>query len=331
MFFFSRDKRTHDLFRASWHKAADKNGVNIEVFYRGFGFLDLLSSVFSFALASGRSRFVFGTSEILLYSIISGKNDVWIFTGLGRLLLKNGVISTGVRKMLGFLYRGQLVVVLNQFDGEYISRFIKCDPIVVNGEGYVFNKSVAESSSQAIDGVIKFAYVGRLIKSKGVDKLLSDFLEYSDALWQLILVGDRDFNNSDSISEHQICKYSELSNGRIKFIGFKPNVANLLRETSVYISMSSREGLPFGVLDAINAGLFVILSAVPGHLSFAGLPGVIIIQNDLKEVLDQIKCGEINIHHFDRKKRLQMCINRFGFDVVVNDISCKVFNNLNKQ
>ena len=300
MLFFSRDKRTHELFRRSWHMAADRKHVNVGVMCRGFGSVNFLIAVFRFILGCLECRLIFGASEILIYSMFSRKTDVWVFTGLGRLLLRKGFLSTVVTKTLGSLYRGQLVVVLNDSDSEFIKGFIKCEPVIINGEGYSFTASVTLPILRCSDDVIKFVYVGRLLKSKGVDKLLSAFLVYPNDSWQLLLVGDRDFNNSDSISSDDVEKYTNLLNGRIKFLGFRRDVAQLLKQASVYISMSDREGVPFGVLDAIDAGLFVVLSSVPGHLIFSGLPGVIVLNTDLNQVLTDIDKGVINIYNFDQ-------------------------------
>ena len=85
--------------------------------------------------------------------------------------------------------------------------------------------------------------------------------------------------------------------------------------------------VPFGVLDAIDAGLFVVLSSVPGHLIFSGLPGVIVLNTDLNQVLTDIDKGVINIYNFDQKKRLELCVQRFGLEAVVGQIESKVFQN----
>ena len=208
-----------------------------------------------------------------------------------------------------------------------IAALIGCIPIIINGEGYKFNEPFTQNNLVNERQKIKFAYVGRLLKSKGVDRLLKLFSVYCGDRWEITLIGDRDFNNADSIDAEDMLNYSRLKEGQIKFLGFQRDVAAHLRQATVYISLSDREGIPFGVLDAINAGLFIILSSVPGHVEFSGLPGVIIVENDLNTVLNEIIRGAIDVNNFDRLKRLNICKDRFGIDSISVAISSNIFNN----
>lgn len=323
--FFSRDLRTHQLFRNSWHIAADKSKITQSVILRGFGVIRLLIAVKIFFGSRSTQRIIFGTSEILLYSLLSSESDVWVFTGLGRLLTNRSPRSKIVRWLLSRSYRGQLTVVLNANDRQEIKTITQKNPILIEGEGYRFAAEYDTKCFQEKSCDLHFTYVGRILRSKGVDQILRAYAEKSLKNWTLTVIGDNDYGNSDCLSESEISRLSAASKGAIVFTGFRSNVKSLLQDQDIYISMSVREGLPFSVLDAIDAGLFIILSAVPGHLSFEGLPGVRIVKNGLENVLMEIAHNSEDIFKFDRMKRIEECNKRFGQNTIVDQICETIF------
>jgi glycosyltransferase involved in cell wall biosynthesis len=327
MTFFSRDKRTHQLFRKSWHIAAERCGIDASVRLRGFGIVNLIKVLCQFLKASDSPRFIFGASEICLYAFISKQSDVWIFTGIGRLLGNSCVIGVAVEKYLKVLYRQQVLVVLNYQDALYLEKVFSRQPILINGEGYKFDLKYNAERDFKVGRSVVFAYVGRLLKSKGVDILLQSFSRLFGDNWSLLLIGDKDFNNSDGVSEAMIKRSQLISKGKIRCAGFSKNVRESLRNVDIVISMSIREGLPFSVLDAVNAGAFLILSPVPGHLAFNGMDGVVMVERgELDQTLKSIMENPVKYLNFDRKKRLNQCNQKFGQEKIVDHI-CEVIKN----
>jgi glycosyltransferase involved in cell wall biosynthesis len=321
--FFSRDERTHALFRKSWHLAANHCGNNARVVCRGFGWKNIFISVFRFAVNFQSRRIVFGASEICLYSIFSRSKDIWVFTGLGRLLIEQGVVSNVVGKFLRFIYRGQTLVVLNEEDKIFINRTMGVKPLVIEGEGYVF-KSL--NTARQLKMGLTFAYVGRLLKSKGVDQLVASFARHSKPDWRLLLIGDSDFSNKDAVSYDFINYFSSISVGEIVASGFVSDVRAHLREVDVLVSLSRREGLPFSILDGIDAGTYILLSPVAGHLAFAGLPGVTFVESSKLDEFFQKNSKDIDfLLEFDRAARLEVCMKRFGQKAIVESIG-KILN-----
>lgn len=322
LYLFSRDERTHTLFRASWHLAANQCGYNVRVICRGFGWWNVLVSI-SLFIANFRSRrIVFGTSEILLYSFFSRSNDFWVFTGLGRLLTDEGVVSYIVCMLFRLMYKNQVLIVLNDEDRLFINRLLGAMPLMIDGEGYVFTSPILEKK---VKTELTFAYVGRLLKSKGVEQLLANFARYSKADWNLLLIGDNDFSNKDAIPYDCIKYFSSISMGKIVATGFIRDVHTYLREVDVLVSLSHREGLPFSILDGIVSGAYVLLSPVPGHLSFAGLPGVTFIEpSELHIFLKNTSKNIESLLTFDRAERLDICERKFGQKTIVDSI-CKIF------
>jgi glycosyltransferase involved in cell wall biosynthesis len=319
-YFFSRDQRTHSLFRASWHLAAQQCGADANVVCRGFGWKKALAAVNAFIGASSGRRVIFGTSEICLYAIFSCRKDIWVFTGLGRLLIDGGFVARGVRTLLQWLYRGQQMVVLNEQDGELIRNSIGCAPTLIEGEGYKFLS--LPGGTERPGNSITFAYIGRLLKSKGVDNLVESFARYSKPNWTLMVIGDNDFANRDSVPMSEFQRLAETSKGRIVFTGFQSDILNILRGVDVVISLSRREGLPFSVLDGIVAGAHIVLTPVPGHLSFRDFEGITFVDpSDLGRFFVSISENPKPFFMFDRDQRVATCEARFGQGAVTKSIT----------
>lgn len=327
LFFFSRDVRTHNLFRASWHRAAQEGGADVTVVCRGFGFTNAFRAIFKFIFSTGQRRVLFGTSEICLYSLFSIGGDVWVFTGLGRLLLEKDCLARFVRNYLRWLHCGQVLVVLNEQDQEFMREVFGIAPFLINGEGYQFSINGLEHKVLLPQDQLAFAYVGRLLKSKGVDQIVASFARHSLDGWTLMVIGDSDFSNKDSIPLRELKQLAKLSKGKILFTGFQKDVGVLVNAADFLISLSRREGLPFSVLDGIEAGLHIVLSPVPGHLSFSNLPGVTFVEfSGLGIFFDQIARSPSQFLLFDRVQRLAECRQRFGQETVVSQIKHLLFD-----
>ena len=321
LWFFSRDERTHRLFRSSWHRAARECGLDVQVVHRGFGIKNAARAVGNFIAARGQRRIVFGTSEICLYALFSRSQDIWVFTGLGRLLLDEGRAARAVRAFLRLLHCGQQIVVLNEQDQMVIQQSIGAPAIMIEGEGYAFCKSQPNRETKELPLELTFAYVGRLLKSKGLDQLVANFAQYSSSSWTLKVVGDSDFSNQDSLTVAELQRLAQASKGRIVFTGFQQNVGAILKTVDVLISLSRREGLPFSVLDGIQAGAHLVLSPVPGHLSFSGLSGVTFVApTGVGSFFEQILADPTRFLVFDRAARQSACERKFGQDTIVEDI-----------
>lgn len=330
LYFFSRDARTHNLFRATWHRAAQESGVNTVVVCREFGFKNVLRAVFRFIFSTGQHRVLFGTSEICLYSLFSTKGDVWVFTGLGRLLIEKGFITRFVCGYLRWLHCGQQLVVLNEQDQKFIQEVFDSAPFLINGEGYQFSINSPEYKKMLNTGELAFAYVGRVLKSKGVDQLVASFAKHSLDNWTLMVIGDGDFSNKDSVSLMELDQLAKFSKGKILYTGFQKDVGALINTVDFLISLSRREGLPFSVLDGIEAGLHIVLSPVPGHLSFSDLPGVTFIDsNRLGDFFEQVTRHPSQFLKFDRVQRLAECKLKFSQEAVVKKIKHLLFDSSN--
>lgn len=309
---FSRDKRTADNFRNCWVEAFKELGYQVEQFYRKENSKNHISSLFRFHRKSINLRMIFGTSEILLFSIISNSKDVWVFTGLGRILDgSNHYLKLFSISVLKILYRNQKIICLNAEDKQYLTSIFGNRVYLILGEGYYFSENVNKTTNQ--DFVV-WAYVGRLLKSKGVHGLIESFLKSKKDNHILRLFGDSDFNNSDSISQKFIDRAIRLSQGSIIFEGYSEDIKSELRKVDFVISLSQREGMPFAILDAIDAGCSCILSNVPGHKDLAFLSGIKIVEIDeIDKVFQSLATQkQLILSNSRANERLNEAKNTFG-------------------
>jgi glycosyltransferase involved in cell wall biosynthesis len=102
--------------------------------------------------------------------------------------------------------------------------------------------------------------VARLDPVKHLDTLTAAHAEMpSDA--HLCVIGGGDIPR-DIVRRGRACG--------VHFVGPLPDAARLLRAFDVYVSASSREGLPLAVLEAMAVGLPCLLSDIPAHEALVG-------------------------------------------------------------
>lgn len=109
-----------------------------------------------------------------------------------------------------------------------------------------------------------FVSVGRLVHQKGLDVLLEALGHCSGPAqdWQLVLVGD---GPERPALERQAAEAGLAD--RVQFAGFRSDPGRFLAAASVFVLSSRFEGMPNALLEAMAAGLAVIVTdASPGPL-----------------------------------------------------------------
>lgn len=109
-----------------------------------------------------------------------------------------------------------------------------------------------------------FVTVARLVPQKGIDVLISALVQISGAAkhWTLTLVGD---GPERECLEQQV-QQAGLQD-RVKFLGFRPDPQTFLLQAGVFVLPSRFEGMPNALLEAMAAGLAVVVTdASPGPL-----------------------------------------------------------------
>lgn len=138
-----------------------------------------------------------------------------------------------------------------------------------------------------------YVYIGRLVSDKGVNELVSAFVEldkkYDDI--SLLLVGPRE-ENIDALDKDTVRGISECRD--IIEVGSVSDVRPYLKAANVLVLPSYREGLPNAVIEAGAMGLPCIVSDIPGCTEIIedGKNGVVVPVKDisaLKNVMENTR------------------------------------------
>lgn len=112
------------------------------------------------------------------------------------------------------------------------------------------------------------AFVGRLIKEKGVLDLIDAFVklekDYNDVF--LLMIGDMASNERDIRTKERIKNVLEDGNigNKIVLTGYREDIAELLKISDIFVLPSYREGLPRSIIEAMAMNKPVVTYNVRG-------------------------------------------------------------------
>src|SRR5690606_39801803 len=123
-------------------------------------------------------------------------------------------------------------------------------------------------------------YVGRIVKDKGINELVTAFNNIIDDSLKLILVGGVHKNDPISKTSKEIIE----TNNRIKAVGIKRNVIDYYAIADVFVFPSYREGFPNVLLEACSMGLPCVVTNINGNNEIIqdGINGLIVEPRDAK-------------------------------------------------
>jgi glycosyltransferase involved in cell wall biosynthesis len=135
---------------------------------------------------------------------------------------------------------------------------------VVNGSGVdVASFAVRQLPDCAVQGAVRFLFIGRLLGDKGVREYAeaARLLQHTHPQARCTLVGWID-SNPDAISYEELEGW--VADGRIEFLGRLADVRPAIAACSVYVLPSYREGTPRTVLEAMAMGRAIVTTDAPG-------------------------------------------------------------------
>lgn len=105
--------------------------------------------------------------------------------------------------------------------------------------------------------------VARLVAEKGYPEL---FAAMRDVDAELLVVGDRlASDHAGSIAaEIQAVERDPVLSRRIRFLGYRKDVPDLLRAADIFVLASHREGMPRSIIEAMLSGLPVVATDIRG-------------------------------------------------------------------
>lgn len=197
-------------------------------------------------------------------------NRFALITGLGYAFTGE---AKGKRKLIQFvarsLYRLALArterVFFQNPDDQALFRQLGLLPeghksTVVNGSGIELNRFAKAACPEA---QLNFLLIARLLGDKGVrEYVLAAY--HLKALYPAVsfrLVGSIT-DNPDAVSEEELKQWEE--DGVVDYLGRLDDVRPAIKDCSVYVLPSYREGTPRSVLEAMSMGRAVITTDAPG-------------------------------------------------------------------
>ncbi|MGO1369363.1 glycosyltransferase family 4 protein [Senegalia sp. (in: firmicutes)] len=175
------------------------------------------------------------------------------------------------------------------------------------------------------DFVITF--IGRLVKEKGILDLLEAFKTIEDPKMKLLIIGAVNQDSRDLGTSNKIKNY--LNDKRIKLLGKRDDVANVLSITDIFCLPSYREGMPRSIIEAMAMECAIISTNIRGPREevIDGETGFLIpiSSNEIlsqkilmlakdKELLNKMKKKSRNraINLYDEKKVIETQLNLFN-------------------
>ena len=193
--------------------------------------------------------------------------------GLEEFIIINKLTSSDKLKVLG---NGSS----NGIDTTYFS---KTEDVMESGHKIKYDYKLSDED-------FIFIFIGRIVKDKGINELLSSFdtLSKVEQKIKLLLVGPFE-DHLDPISEksRSILK----NNGNIIEVGFQNDVRPFLAISDCLVFPSYREGFPNVVMQTGSMGLPAIVSDINGcnEIVEEGVNGVIIPVKDREVLHDSMK------------------------------------------
>ena len=276
--------------------------------------------------------FFFNIKPILLgwiYSAIWKKTKTYsMVTGLGHFFMDENINKRSSR-LVQLLYKIALkankkVFFQNQDD---IDMFIKKKliskkkAVLINGSGV--DTKHFNYCGPSIDP-LRFIFVGRLIKQKGVMEFYQAAKEVKRKHPNVIftIVGGL-YPNPSVLNEQEFKQITEDPD--IEYLGELKDVRKILRKTSVFVLPSYREGTSRAILEAMSMGLPIITTDVPGcrQLVRNGENGWVVKP---KNINDLVRCINEAINHTNllekigqenRQKMMHSyCINKVNKNII---------------
>ena len=187
----------------------------------------------------------------------------------GTALRQKGFCPSLAAEIIPYLQKAELVFALNDTQKEKLVSEFKLKPakIIITGNGY--NEAVFYPEKREANAVKKLVYAGKLSYAKGLRELLAtlEFSYNSGFRFQLTICG------SGAGSElHKLQALAEKCSFPLTFTGniSQPELAEVFRNSDIFILPSYYEGLPLVLIEALACGLQVIVNDLPGIREWLG-------------------------------------------------------------
>ena len=219
-------------------------------------------------------------------------------TGLGTIFLSREykvLIIKFFISILLFIYSRNSktrIILQNRDDANYFKNNLLCSSkriVIIRGSGV--NIRLNQVQKMPPTPPLVLAFVGRLIKDKGIEVLIEAFQVAIDKNYKikLIIAGSPDYSNPSSISLEYLQRVIK-KNKNIEWLGEVEDIKEVWRKSHIAVLPSRREGLPKSLLEAAAAGRPIIATDVPGcrEIAIDGINAVTVKVDNVKELSEAI-------------------------------------------
>ncbi len=220
-------------------------------------------------------------SDAILKSIDRFRPDIlhchhlWIVTSLAAQLCKSIPVvatchGTDLRQITNLPQQAEQVsqgcrslkkiMALTRAQSLEISSAIGTDSDRISVVGGGFDEGTFKPGKKPAYPPVRIAYAGKISEAKGIP-LLIEALKGLDQPWELHIAGSGEGEEGDSCVE----KLRQLGDRSILHGRLSPErVANMMRESHIFVLPSLHEGLPLVLLEAIASGCRIVATGLPG-------------------------------------------------------------------
>lgn len=182
-------------------------------------------------------------------------------TGLGTAFENAGLIRTVVINLYKFALKNAKVIFFeNSGDRDELVSFGCCDKektVVLHGAGV--NTETYDYQTYPNNEEVKFLFVGRVMKEKGIDELFDAMhrLVKEDQRCFLDVVGPFEEDYKDKLEQYEKA-------GWLKYHGYQENVIPFISACDCFVLPSYHEGMANTNLECASSGRPIITSNIPG-------------------------------------------------------------------
>lgn len=137
------------------------------------------------------------------------------------------------------------------------------DPAKFHDKVTAKERSAKRRKLGAPDDRVAIMTVGRLVAEKGFPELIEAMREVDAELW---IVGERLKSDHAKSIEPVLAAMERdpVLSERVKLLGYRPDIPDLLRAADIFVLASHREGMPRSIVEAMMCGLPVVSTDVRG-------------------------------------------------------------------
>lgn len=182
------------------------------------------------------------------------------------------------------------IITMNQEDFVFASekKLSKNEVHFINGMGIQNRTNGEDLFSNDISNGFEFTFIGELSGRKNQGFLIKFIKRLSDENInaRLNLVGE-----GSSKDEYQKLAKKLKIEDKINFCGYTKDISAIFKRTNFYVSASKIEGLPFNIVEAMNAGQIVISADAKGCVDLIQdqKNGMLFKMNDMDDFVSKFK------------------------------------------